>query len=521
MAKVRNILFIMCDQFRADHLGCAGHPTLKTPRLDALAARGVRFERAYANATVCGPSRMSFYTGRTVASHGATWNRVPLSIAERTIGDYLRPSGIEASLLGKTHVMPDVEGLARFGIEGGSALDALLRAGGFVSLDRYDGHSKPGTESGYPAYLRAQGYGGDDPWNEWVISVDTPEGPRSGWQMRHVRSPSRVREEHSETAYMTDRAIRFVEDKGERPWFLHLSYVKPHWPYVAPAPYHALYGPNEVLPTNRHPREFENAHPVLAAYRKQEECANFARDEVVATVRPAYMGLIAQLDHHLGRLIDVMQKLGRLDDTLIVFTSDHGDFLGDHWLGEKEQFFEEAVRLPLIVVDPDRSADATRGRVENRFVEAIDLVPTFLDSLGIEKPAHLLEGRSLLPLMRGGSKIEPWRDAVFSELDYSYREARRILGREPGDCRAVMVRTERWKYVHWTGFRPQLFDLAEDPRELDDRGEDSALESVRREMRERLLAWYGGLKFRTTVSNDEVKAKTAAHKAHGVRFGEW
>lgn len=521
MAKTRNILFIMCDQFRADHLGCAGHPTLKTPNLDALAARGVRFDRAFVNATVCGPSRMSFYTGRYVASHGATWNRVPLSIAERTIGDHIRPAGLAAHLLGKTHVMPDLEGLARFGIEGGSALDALLRAGGFVSLDRYDGHSKPGTESGYPAYLRAQGYGGDDPWNEWVVSVDTPEGPKSGWQMRHVRHPARVKAEHSETAYMTDRAIRYLEDQGDKPWFLHLSYVKPHWPYVAPAPYHALYGPNQVLAINKHPRELENQHPVLAAYRQQEECANFGRDEVALTVRPSYMGLIAELDHHFGRLFAAMKRLGRLEDTLIVFTSDHGDFLGDHWLGEKEHFYEEAVRVPMIVVDPDPRADKTRGQVEPALIEAVDLLPTFLDALGIEKPNHWLEGRSLMPKLRNEAEPKPRRDFVVAELDYSYREARRILGREPGTCGAVMVRTDRWKYVHWTDFRPQLFDLRNDPQEFDDRGEDAALEGVRREMRERLLAWYGALKFRNTVSDAEVKAKTAAHKAHGVLFGVW
>ena len=131
MSKVRNVLFIMCDQFRADHLGCAGHPTLQTPNLDRLASRGVRFERAYVQSAVCGPSRMSYYTGRYMASHGATWNRVPLSIGKWTIADYLKPLGMQAVLAGKTHVLPDAEGLQRFGIEAGSALGALLREGGF------------------------------------------------------------------------------------------------------------------------------------------------------------------------------------------------------------------------------------------------------------------------------------------------------------------------------------------------------------------------------------------------------
>lgn len=134
---------------------------------------------------------------------------------------------------------------------------------------------------------------------------------------------------------MTDQAIRFVEHQGDAPWCLHLSYVKPHWPYMAPAPYHALYGPEDCLPLNRDPAELVEPHPVIAAYRGHEESRNFAREEVVRRVRPAYMGLVAQIDHHMGRLVETLGRLGRLDDTLIVFTADHGDFLGDHWLGRR------------------------------------------------------------------------------------------------------------------------------------------------------------------------------------------
>ena len=115
MAKVRNVLFIMCDQLRWDYLSCAGHPHLDTPNIDRLAGMGVRFDRAYVNAPVCGPSRMSFYTGRTVFSHGATWNYVPLPIGELTIGDYLLRQGVRVAIAGKTHVREDAEGMARLG----------------------------------------------------------------------------------------------------------------------------------------------------------------------------------------------------------------------------------------------------------------------------------------------------------------------------------------------------------------------------------------------------------------------
>jgi arylsulfatase A-like enzyme len=433
---------------------------------------------------------------------------------------------MRVALAGKTHVLPDTDGLERYGIEGGSALAALMRAGRFEELDRYDGHSPPGNESGYAAYLRAQGYNSDDPWSDYVIAADGPPNAEghgeklSGWHMRNVRLPARVAEEHSETAYMTREAMRFVADMGEKPWFLHLSYVKPHWPYMAPAPYHALYAAKDCLPLNRDERELVDQHPVLAAYRQHEESISFQRPDAPETVRPAYMGLIKQIDDWLGRLFDQLKKLGRFDDTLIFFTADHGDFLGDHWLGEKEMFYEEALRVPFIVYDPDPAADATRGIVDRRFVEAIDVVPTCLAALGQPAYEHLVEGRSLLPLLRGG-KTDTWRDAVFSELDYSFREARLLLKRGPRDCRAMMVRTDRWKYVWWQDFRPMLFDLANDPKERRDLGADGAYAHIRREMEERLAAWLKARKTRATVDDAYVEARTATHKKHGIFFGVW
>jgi len=521
VGQPRNVLFIMCDQLRADHLSCAGHPRLETPAIDGLARRGVLFPRAYVQSGVCGPSRMSYYTGRYVASHGATWNRVPLSLREKTIGDYLRPAGLRVALAGKTHMLPDSDALERYGIEGTSALAALMRAGGFEELDRYDGHSPPGRESGYADYLRRHGYNSDDPWSDYVIAANGANGEKaSGWQMRNARLPARVAEEHSETAYMTREAMRFIEEMGETPWFLHLSYVKPHWPYMAPAPYNDMYAAEDCLPLNRAESELADQHPVLAAYRRHEESISFQRPEAPGTVRPTYMGLIRQIDDWLGRLFAEMEKAGRFDDTLVLFTSDHGDFLGDHWLGEKEMFYEEALRVPFIVYDPDPAADATRGTVDSRFVEAIDVLPTCFAALGLPPNDHLVEGRSLLPLTRG-VKAEAWRDAVFAELDYSFREARLMLNRRPQDCRATMVRTGRWKYVWWQDFRPMLFDLQNDPRELQDLGAHAAYENVRHELEGRLAAWLKGRKSRVTVDDAYVEARTATHKKHGIFFGQW
>jgi arylsulfatase A-like enzyme len=180
------------------------------------------------------------------------------------------------------------------------------------------------------------------------------------------------------------------------------------------------------------------------------------------------------------------------------------------------------VRVPFIVVDPDPAADATRGTVDHRLIEAVDVLPTILDALALPPSRHLLEGHSLLPLLRqGAGGTRPWRDAVFSELDYSFREARRLLGRHPRDCRAFMVRTARWKYVAWQGYPPQLFDLANDPQEMADLGRDPGYARLRSEMQDRLFAWLAARKTRVTVDDAYVEARTAAHKKHGIHFGVW
>lgn len=520
MPDVQNILFIMADQFRADHLGCEGHPYLKTTNLDALAKRGVRFSRAFVNSGVCGPSRMSYYTGRYPSSHGTTWNRVPLAIGEVTLGEYLARAKRDLILAGKTHVIPDAAGLQRLGIDGQSELAYLLKRGGFKEIDRYDGHHPPGKESGYPAYLKQHGYVSDDPWTDYVIAgVDAKGEVVSGWNMRNVYLPARVAEPHSETAYMTDQALAFMRNKGDTPWVLHLSYVKPHWPYMAPAPYHNMYSADQCLPVVRSEQEKVDAHPVVAAYRQHEEGQNFSRDECIRTVRPAYQGLIHQLDDHLGRLFDYMEGAGLMKNTMIVFTSDHGDFLGDHWLGEKELFYDAIQRVPCIVMDPDRRADVTRGTVDTRMVEAVDFVPTFLDALGVKGASQRIEGMSLLPLLRGENPA--WREAAFSELDYSFRQARLLLNKTPQQSRAYSMRTDRWRYVYWLDEPEQLFDLESDPQELNDLGRNATYAATREKLKGQLFDWMARRKRRVTMSDEDVVRATNAHKRAGVFFGQW
>ena len=232
------------------------------------------------------------------------------------------------------------------------------------------------------------------------------------------------------------------------------------------------------------------------------------------------MGLIRQLDEHLGRLFAFLEETGRADDTFIVFTSDHGDYLGDHWLGEKELFHDESARIPMIVCDPDPAADQNRGRVDDRLIEAIDLAPTFLEIAGGAPVPHILEGRSLLGVLRGETLSE-WREAAFSEFDYSFRRARNILGIPPHQARGYMVRTDDWKYILYEGFPSQLFDMKNDPRELIDLGASPDHEAVRHELGDRLFEWFRKLRLRVTISDEAIASRTDNHTSRGIYFGVW
>lgn len=524
MAAVRNILFIMCDQLRADYLGCNGHPTIRTPHIDAMAKRGVNFTRAYCQAPVCGPSRMSFYTGRYMYAHGATYNNVPLSVGEVTLGDYMRQLGVATGLIGKTHMAADRAGLERLGVDPKSDQGVLASQCGFSPWERDDGlHPDQSTDPNlaYNVYLRAQGYEGDNPWHSYANSAEGPGGEiLSGWYLRNNHLPARVDKAHSETAYMTNRAMEKISALGETPWCMHLSYIKPHWPYMAPAPYHNMYGADDVLPANRSDAEKSNPHPLYEAFMQHEEAINFSREDVRLNTIPAYMGLISEIDDHMGRLMDFLDKSGRLEDTMIVFTSDHGDYLGDHWLGEKELFHEEAVRLPMIVIDPDKKADPTRGSTCDLLVESIDLLPTFTQALAGETHDHVLQGRSLLPLLRDQER-EPWRTYVVSEMDYAFRAARHLREQTPRETHCFMVRSERWKYVVDQTAGCQLFDLLEDPKELNDLGRSKAHAEIIAKMNDALLAWFKNMQIRKTRTNQQIEAATNTHKTRGIHFGEW
>lgn len=524
----RNILFVMTDQLRWDYLACTGHPRLRTPNIDRLARRGVLFSRAYCQSPICGSSRMSFYTGRYVDSHGAAWNNFPLKVGELTLGDYLRPLGLRTALVGKTHMAADVEGMARLGIDRASEIGVRLAECGFEPYERDDGLHGEGPagrydsrEPRYNAWLRERGYDGDNPWDDWAnAGADADGNLLSGWLLRNSTQAARVAAEHSETAYMTRRALDFIDDAAGGSWCLHLSYIKPHWPCIAPAPYHAMYGAADVLPAVRSADERRDPHPLYREFMHLRVSRAFSRDEVRAAVIPAYMGLITEIDDAIGVLMDGLAQRGLLDSTLIVFTSDHGDYLGDHWLGEKDLFHDPSVKIPLIVVDPSPAADAARGTVCDALVESIDLAPTFVEFAGGTVPPHRLEGRALQPLLHG-RRPATWREAAISEYDYSMTPAAQALGVAPIDARAFMVRDDRYKFVYAEGLPPMLFDLVADPQELVDLGRDPHIAAQCARMFALLNRWARRQSQRTTISDAQIEARRGGSERKGILIGYW
>ncbi|MEM8979494.1 MAG: sulfatase-like hydrolase/transferase [Pseudomonadota bacterium] len=525
MTKRKNILFIMCDQLRYDYLSCAGHKTLKTPNIDRLAERGVRFSNAYVQSPICGPSRMSFYTGRYVSSHGATGNFVPLRIGEQNIGDHLKPLGMEPVLVGKTHMIPDSAGMDRLGIDTSSDVGLRHSHAGFKQFERDDGvHPdmmvKPGVA--YNDYLAEQGF--DDHRNPWHWAANSVQGDkkvRSGFFNDVAAQPARVSDEQSETPYMTRRAMEFLsQDDGQTPWLLHLSYIKPHWPYIAPAPYNDMFAAADVQPAVKSEAEFEDPNP-LAEYFRNRVCARtFSKEDARETIVPTYMGLIKQIDDQLGILFEFMQERGLMEETMIVFTSDHGDYLGDHWMGDKDFFHDPSVKIPLIISDPDPSCDATRGTVQDKLVEAIDLLPTFVEYAGGEIPEHILDGRSLMRLLEG-HEPETWREYVVSEYDYSQQTFSPKTGHAPMDCRMYMIANEHWKYIHAPGFSPILFDLKTDPNEFKDLGRSSDHTEIRAQMHFALAEWALQYRQRETLPEARATQMIGLEDKLGVLIGYW
>ena len=398
MADSTNVLFIVMDQFRADCLegDLAAH--LDLPNLRALMGEAVSFRRHYSVCAPCGPSRASLLTGQYAMNHRAVRNGTPLRHDTPTLATELRAAGRNPLLFGYTD----------------SAQDPRALPEGDARLTSYEE-----VMQGFEEVVRMRQEQGGGPWEAHLAekghAVTTypdlyrPAGPE-------IDDPALYAAEDSDTAFLTDRVIADLEARAPG-WVAHVTYVRPHPPFVAPAPYNRMYD-KDRMPA---PLGATTDHPFLDPARAKQTMASTIEGfgdrapdpDSIARIRAVYFGLATEVDHHIGRLIDWLKGTGRYDDTLIVVTSDHGELLGDYGCWGKSHYFDAAYHVPLIIRDPARAGG--HGSVVEAQTQSVDVAPTILDCLGFAAP-DTMDGASLRPFFDGGAA--PWRGYSYSELDF-------------------------------------------------------------------------------------------------------
>ena len=493
MTGPRKVLFISADQWRGDCLSAVGHPVIRTPHIDALAADGVLFRRHYAVTSPCGPSRASMQTGLYLMNHRSGRNGTPLDRRHTNIAHEVRKLGLDPTLLGYTDTSADPRGLAPD--------DPALRTyegplPGYTVASLF-----PDTMADWMDELRAKGYvfGGRKDVYQPRPGFDLPPG------RGHRFIPALYRSEDSDTRFMARRVIDWLDEHRQQDWFMHCVFLRPHPPVIAPEPYNAMYDPAQVpMPRRKATPELEAAqHPHLAQWiqclgrRNQydEHNPNHLIDMPeleLRQMRACYYGMASEVDDAVGRIVAHLRASGEYDSTLIVFSCDHGEMGGDHYGWGKELYFDQSFHIPLVIRDPRPAADAGRGRQIDAFTESVDLMPTFLDWLGAGIPAQC-DGRSLMAFVQGRTPGR-WRTQAHMELDfragpYGSFDAQDALGLEPDECQLAIVRGERWKYVHFAALAPLLFDLHKDPWEMNDLAGDAAHREVLLQMAQSMLSW--------------------------------
>lgn len=457
--KPTNLIFILSDEHNKRVLGSYGHSMIRTPNLDRLAAQGTRFTNAYTNCPICVPARASFATGKYVHEHRCWDNAIAYDGRDPSWGHRLMAQGHRVSSIGKLHYVDsdpqrngfDEEILPLHIVNGVGDLLGLIRE----ELPRRAGAAKLGPEAGR----------GESEYTHYDRSIA------------------------DETAkWLRDRAAQ----SGDKPWALYVGFVSPHFPLIAPPEFYDLY-PEDKVPW---PDMYEErpSHPFTDAMRK---CMCFDESFDAPMVRraiTAYMGLVTFLDDNVGKILRALEETGLAQTTRVVYSSDHGDNLGTRGMWGKSTMYEESAGVPLILA----GADVPKGNVCVTPVSLVDGFQTFIHALGAKPDPRdeRLPGHSLLDIAQG---YVPNR-TVLSE----YHAA----GAATGAC---MIRHRQYKYIHYVGMPPMLFDLDADPYERRDLGRDPAFAAVVAECDARL---------RTVVNPEAADAQARAdQRAHIEKHG--
>jgi arylsulfatase A-like enzyme len=436
MSRSPNILWICTDQQRFDTIAALGNPRISTPNVDRLVTGGVAFRYAYCQSPICTPSRASFLTGRYPSTvHGCMNGNERWAEAAPLVTKLLADAGYDCGLAGKLH---------------------LAGAHGRVE-------PRP-TDDGYRVFCWSH-----HPQDDWERGHDyadwvTAQGASLKQLYEH---PEEIPPSLHQTAWCTDKAIEFIQESRDQPWLMSVNTFDPHAPFDPPHEYLTRYDPLE-MPGPLFRETDLTAQAKLAAVDFQTTAR---RPEMFGAkaIQAAYYAMIELIDHNVGRIWEALERTRQLENTLIIYMSDHGEALGDHGLLLKGcRFYEGLVRVPLILCWPGRFQT---GLVSDAFVELTDITPTLLEVCGLPLPDGI-QGRSLLPILTGQTDPHRHRDHVRSEY---YRALNPDVPHRPGfaGTYATMIRDRRFKLVAYHGHEiGELFDLEADPGEFDNLWDD-------------------------------------------------
>ena len=465
-----NILWVCTDQQRYDTLGCTGNPFVNTPHINQLAQSGTLFERAYCQSPICTPSRASFLTGRYPRTTRCRQNGQSIPSDEVLVTKLLSDAGYSCGLAGKLHLAPAYPW---------SQHVTEPRADDGYCEFHWSHQSMPETSGNqYGQWLKSQN-----------LTYQTPEPENS------QRVLQGMPEAYHQSKWCADRAIEFIESRAEaadQPWFFSVNFFDPHPPFDPPHAYLQRY--LEILPDipfpaylpgeiDEKPRIQRRSHEG----RDQRERA-FAWDSISAhehrLIRAAYWAMVDLIDVQVGRMMDALKNSNQYERTVIIFMSDHGEMLGDHGIYFKGAFFyEEAVRVPLIISWPGLAKNRQRSKA---LIELVDIAPTLLDAAGIPRNPGM-QGKSLLPLLKGDTVIDEHRESVYCE---NYNASTK---HHPDIVFGTMLRTRDCKIVRIHGGEDgELYDLREGLSETRNLWDDPQRAALKADMLARLtdrMAW--------------------------------
>lgn len=508
MQRRPNFIFIITDQQRADHLGCYGNRIVRTPNIDRLASRGVRATECYTVSPICMPSRASLQTGRMPSVHGVRHNGIELSTGETTLVDALRLAGYQTALAGKSHLQCILDVPPRIPEDPRQRLEreARPRAAGVYHQEL--GHkweTDPAHDLTYPYYgfekVHLSIEHGDDQYGHWrrwlrqtqrdadkLIGYENAE-PTPEIELFKYRQAwrTRVPEELYPTRWIADRTIDLVREfaRGKAPFFIQCAFPDPHHPFTPPGKYWGMYDATDVeLPATFNAAHINPPAPLQSLWdaRDAGKAVKHTSAPFAATEREAReaislnYGLITQIDDCVGRILDEVERLGISGNTVVVFTSDHADYMGEHQLLLKgPMHYRGLCRVPFIWTDPQ----VGRARTVDALIQNIDFAPTVLARAGVA-PWHGIQGKSLLPILAEG------KDGGYDSILIEEESQRRPHGfPNRVKVRTLITRTHRLSIfagVTWG----ELYDLEDDPHECINRWNDPGARRAKAEMLEQL-----------------------------------